>query len=89
MHILEILNYSIAVLFTLCYSYQFLYIPISLLKRSGNRSTKQNDTLHSFGVLICARNEETVICDLIKSIQSQDYPTDKLYVLYWQIIAPT
>lgn len=80
MHILEILNYSIAVLFTLCYSYQFLYIPISLLKRSGNRSTEQNDTLHSFGVLICARNEETVICDLIKSIQSQDYPTDKLHV---------
>jgi cellulose synthase/poly-beta-1,6-N-acetylglucosamine synthase-like glycosyltransferase len=31
---------------------------------------------HRFAVLICARNEETVIGELIGSLQQQDYPAD-------------
>lgn len=79
MQILNTLNLVIAVLFTVCYAYQFLYIPIVWLrkKRKGNRPVH---TQHNFAVLICARNEAAVIRDLISSIQAQTYPQDLIHI---------
>ena len=79
MHTLKLVNWIIAVLFTLCYSYQFAYIPICLIGRRWLRPTKEA-TLHRYAVLICARNEQTVIADLIGSIKHQTYPCGMVHV---------
>ncbi len=64
------INFIIAAVFFVCYSYQFLYIPLALLKKEpAHKPEKKN----RFAVLVSARNEEKVIGELIKSIHSQSY----------------
>ena len=71
MRTVELINYIIICLFFICYTYQFLYIPVSLFKKpKAHRETKY----HHFAVLIAARNERSVIGELIDSINAQDYP---------------
>ncbi len=60
-------------LFLLCYSYQFIYIPIAWIKKPKPHT---EETLHRYAVLIAARNEENVIANLIASIKAQDYPAE-------------
>lgn len=68
---IELINFIIICLFFICYSYQFFYIPISLFKKpKAHREPKS----HRFAVLIAARNERSVIGELIDSINAQDYP---------------
>ena len=67
---LEAINQAIAVLFFVCYAYQFVYIPVALLRR---RKRLPAAAPHRFAVLIAARNEETVIGDLLDSLHAQDY----------------
>jgi len=77
---LNILNRLIAVLFTAAYIYQAAYILIALLpgkKRTPGKGSEGN----RYAVLICARNEENVIGDLLDSIRSQTYP-DELIDVY-------
>lgn len=74
METLKFINLLTAILFTVCYTYQLLYIPVSWLKRKS-KSAKSAD-LHRFAVLVCARNEEEVIGDLIESIKYQSYPSE-------------
>ena len=72
MSTVEKINFVIMCVFFLCYSYQFVYIPIGLLAH------KKYSYLESRGkrvaVLIAARNEQAVIGELIDSIRAQDYP---------------
>lgn len=71
----EIFNFITVCLFFICYSYQFLYIPISLfIKPKAHREAKP----HRFAVLIAARNESSVIGELIDSINAQDYPAHRI-----------
>lgn len=44
------------------------------------RKFKKTDVKHCYAVCIAARNEETVIGNLIDSIKKQDYPQDKIDV---------
>ena len=74
---IRLINYGIAVLFFLCYFYQFVYIPVPFLKRDKPHKA---ETLHRYAVLICARNEESVIGYLIDSIRAQDYPAELVSV---------
>ncbi len=74
---IRLINYGIAVLFFLCYFYQFVYIPVPFLKRDKPHKA---ETLHRYAVLICARNEESVIGYLIDSIRAQDYPAELVTV---------
>ena len=68
---IELINFIIICLFFICYSYQFFYIPVSLFKKpKAHREPKP----HRFAVLIAARNERSVIGELIDSINVQDYP---------------
>ena len=67
---LEAINQTLAVLFFVCYAYQFVYIPVALLRR---RKRLPAAAPHRFAVLIAARNEETVIGDLLDSLHAQDY----------------
>lgn len=79
MHFLKVANFIIAVLFTVCYCYQTAYIPICLIARRWLRPA-QEPTMHRYAVLICARNEQTVIADLIESIKHQTYPCGMVHI---------
>ena len=72
METLTLLNRLIGIIFLLCYSYQFCYIP--LVWRRRRRALPPAAPLpHRFAVLICARNEESVIGDLLESLRHQTY----------------
>ena len=75
MDTLRMTNYIIAVVFFVCYTYQFLYIPVPwlLAKRKAAKAAALEATPHNYAVLICARNESAVIADLIGSLRSQTY----------------
>ena len=63
----------IGILFLLFYAYQLLYIPVALAPR---RKKAVQVPLRRYAILISARNEETVIAQLLDSISQQDYPAD-------------
>lgn len=73
MEAIKIVKYVIMVLFFACYAYQFLYIPIALLKK---KKPLPKGKRHRFGVLIAARNEESVLGDLLDSLNTQTYPAE-------------
>ena len=76
--LIDLINYIIAVLFCACYAYQFLYLAVPLFKR--RRRQPDAIKLHRYAVLICARNEEAVIGQLISSIKNQTYPADLIHI---------
>ena len=78
MHTLSMINYVIAVVFTVCYSYQFFYIVVPWLFRRREPVLPESRKEHRFAVLICARNEGVVIGDLLRSIRAQSYPADRI-----------
>lgn len=73
MEILNTISQIIALLFFICYLHQLIYIPIRLFRK---RTEMPEAPLHRFAVLICARNEEAVIGQLVESIKAQDYPAE-------------
>ncbi len=68
-------NCVISVIFTLCYAYQFFYIFVGLLKKPKKFYAKKQ---HRFAVVVSARNESSVIGNLISSIRNQNYPQELL-----------
>lgn len=77
MDALEMLNWAIAVLFFVCYFYQFVYMICALFK---GKKVGSDFILHNYAVLIAARNESAVIGDLIASIREQIYPGELITV---------
>ena len=84
METIRIINFIITAIFAVCYSYQFLYVPVSLWFQGRDkrhmknaRSDADNELcerhLKRYAVLISARNEENVIGQLIDSINNQTY----------------
>ena len=70
------INAVIMALFFVCYSYQFFYVAVALLKRKKFTCRNEN---HRIAVLIAARNEENVIGQLLDSIHAQkNYPMDHM-----------
>ena len=70
METLKTINFIIAVIFFVCYTYQFLYIPVPWLRKARPHSPAKDNR---YAVLICARNEQRVIGDLIASLRGQTY----------------
>lgn len=70
-------NYIIALIFVVCYSYQFFYILVSIIKRPKKFPA---GTPHRYAVMISARNEEGVIANLIESIRKQTYPAELISI---------
>ena len=68
----EKINFIIMCIFFLCYSYQFIYIPIGLMMH--RRGAYLESRGKRVAVLIAARNEQAVIGQLIDSIRAQNYP---------------
>lgn len=73
MKALSYINFTLALAFTLCCCYQVFY---ALVRLMGKRRRFQAQKLCRYAVLIAARNEESVIGQLIDSIKRQDYPGD-------------
>lgn len=73
METINIINYILMAVFFICYGYQFFYIAVSLLKK---KKAPEESIQHRFAVLIAARNEETVISNLIESLKKQNYPSE-------------
>ncbi len=78
MEMLQKISQIIALLFLVCYSYQMVYIPVVWWKK--RKRVPHGEKKHSYAFLICARNEEAVIADLIRSIRKQDYPQTLLHI---------
>ena len=86
METIRIINFIITAIFAVCYSYQFIYVPVSLWMQHRDRKAKKSSgnsdkdlcerNLKNYAVLICARNEENVIGELIDSIANQTYKGD-------------
>lgn len=70
METLKTVNWLIGIVFFVCYAYQFLYIPAVWLRRAKPHSVAK---ANRYAVLICARNEQAVIADLIASLHAQTY----------------
>lgn len=79
METLSTINYITAIIFTLCYCYQFFYIVVPWI---FGRIKKQSKAVkeHKYAVLIAARNEEVVIGNLIESINNQKYDSSLISV---------
>lgn len=69
----DVFNFCVFLTFTVCYAYQLFYVLVGLLKKPKRLHAKKQ---HKFAAIICARNESTVIGNLLQSIQKQDYPQD-------------
>ena len=77
METIKLINFIIATVFFVCYSYQFAYILVPYLKKEKPHKPAE---LHRSAVLISARNEELVIGNLLDSISAQDYPSSLVRV---------
>ncbi|NLE27736.1 MAG: glycosyltransferase, partial [Clostridiaceae bacterium] len=78
METVGLINYILSITFTVFYLYQFIYILAPIIKRSKPEPAAA--IMHRYGVLISARNEETVIAQLIENIREQNYPSDLVTV---------
>lgn len=70
MQAINIFNTVISILFILCYSYQFVYVPVALFVKNKKHGQAKK---HRYAVLIAARNEEKVIGQLLESLENQTY----------------
>ena len=73
------LHWVVGILFTICYLYQFMYIPVPWLLSKRKRPTP-TDMSNKYAILICARNEEKVIATLIESLFRQTYKAENLHI---------
>ena len=76
--ILTILNIIFGATFMLCYSYQVVFIVISLIKKP--KKYPRTEKRFKYACLISARNEENVIDQICDSLRSQDYPSELIDV---------
>ncbi len=76
-------NTILYALLVILYFYQFIYIIVALVHdRKQNTTTEYRARkLHRFAFIIAARNESAVIGNLIKSIKSQNYPSELIDVI--------
>ena len=80
MDIMHAVNLALGLLLALCFGYQVFFLFVPFWKK--DTTPRVPERLHRFAVLICARNEEAVIAQLIESIRRQDYPSElvKIFV---------
>ena len=76
--IFSIISWTIFIFFTLVYLMQNIHLLVSLFTK--HKTFKKAKTMHKYGYIICARNEENVIGNLIDSIYNQDYPKELMQV---------
>lgn len=78
MQVLNIVSAAIGIVFVMCYAFQIAYTFIPFLKKLPKH---KESSLHKYAVIVCARNEETVISNLVDSIRAQDYPAELIDIV--------
>lgn len=80
--LIEFLNISMTVLFTILYFYQGVYVVVGLIRRHW-QDRHQPRKLNRFAAIVSARNEENVIAELLDNLKNQNYPKEllDLYVI--------
>ena len=78
MQVLSVINLVLGIIFTLCYAFQFIYLIVPFVKKLPKH---KETSLHRYAVIVCARNEENVISNLVESIRSQDYPKELIDII--------
>lgn len=73
MESIMMINFLLGWIFFLCYFYQFVYMAVPWVRRDKPCVTAKR---HKYALLVCARNEETVIGELLKTMQAQTYPRE-------------
>ncbi|MBE6738034.1 MAG: glycosyltransferase [Ruminococcaceae bacterium] len=68
------INFFICLLFIIAYSYQVIFMIISLIRKPVKYRKVAQTNRYAF--MICARNEDVVIANLIESIKEQSYPAE-------------
>lgn len=82
MKIVNTINAVLYIVLTVLYFYQFIYIIVALVGDWKRKKIHyEAKTLHRYAFIIAARNENAVIGNLIKSIKSQNYPSDLIDVI--------
>ena len=77
MTFVDVFNWSVLLVFSICYIYQFYYVFVVLTRKPPLQEAKAN---HKYAVMISARNESQVIGDLIHSIRVQNYPQELISI---------
>jgi cellulose synthase/poly-beta-1,6-N-acetylglucosamine synthase-like glycosyltransferase len=67
-------NFVFTILFTICYSYQVVYVIVSLFSKKSVFPKPLR--YHKYAIVVPARNEEVVLPQLIDSIHHQNYPPE-------------
>lgn len=75
--LIEILNFSMAVLFAVLYLYQGIYVLIGIVRRRW-QDKHQPSCLRRYAAVVLARNEENVIGELLENLRNQNYPKELL-----------
>lgn len=70
---LHIINCTLAIIFCLLYSYQVFYIIYGCVTKP--KVYEKTNQTNRYAVLIPARNEQSVIGQLVDSVKAQDYPS--------------
>lgn len=73
----ETFNLCLAVLLTIAYFYQLVYLGTGLLFRKREKILPE-PKIHRYAAVISARNEAGVIGELIQSLKNQNYPSGYL-----------
>jgi len=82
-HFISSFNSLIFILFMIFYAYQIFYVvAVFLFKKRSKEALQSGSDVknHRYAFLIAARNEASVIAQLIDSIHRQDYPSDLIRV---------
>ena len=76
------INMVVGIIMTVAYFYQIVYMLVGLFGRRIKTEDKPGK-LHRFAAVICARNEQSVIGELVQSLKQQNYPSElmDIYVL--------
>ncbi len=78
LNIFGIISWIMFILFTLIYLMQNIHLLVCIFKK--HKTFNKAKKLHKYGYIICARNEDVVIGNLIDSIYNQDYPKELMQV---------
>ncbi|MHB1151295.1 MAG: glycosyltransferase family 2 protein [Eubacteriales bacterium] len=73
MEVIRFINYIVTALFILCYAYQSFYLIMAFVKKPDRPAAA---AYRRYGVIIAARNEQSVIGQLIDSVKAQSYPSE-------------
>lgn len=74
------MNLVVSLLFTVLYLYQIVYAIVAFFHKQSRGRLPKAKKLHKIGVVISARNESSVIGQLLRSIQAQKYPRELVQV---------